>query len=66
MPIHLSSTFARKKVETPTQGYEYSRTHNPTRDALEGRLATLENAKFGLAAMCIGVGQGAAVIYEGL
>lgn len=49
LPIHLSSTFARKKVEDPTQGYEYSRTLNPTRKGLEQRLASLENAKFGLA-----------------
>jgi cystathionine gamma-lyase len=48
-PIHLSSTFARQKVDFPTQGYEYSRTKNPTRDALEKRLASLENARFGLA-----------------
>ncbi len=49
VPIHLSSTFARKKVNQPTQGYEYSRTGNPTRDALEKRLAVLEDASFGLA-----------------
>ncbi len=49
IPIHLSTTFARKEVDKPTGGYEYSRTGNPTRDALEKRLAALENAKFGLA-----------------
>jgi len=49
VPIHLSSTFARKKVNDPTRGYEYSRTANPTRDALEKRLAVLEDASFGLA-----------------
>ena len=49
MPIHLASTFARKEVEKPTGGYEYSRTGNPTRGALEKRLAALENAKYGLA-----------------
>ena len=49
IPIHLSSTFARKKVNEPTQGYEYSRTGNPTRKALERRLASLEDARFGLA-----------------
>ncbi|OGP78728.1 MAG: cystathionine gamma-synthase [Deltaproteobacteria bacterium RBG_16_49_23] len=49
IPIHLSSTFARKKVEAPTQGYEYSRTGNPTRKALENRLASLEGAGYGLA-----------------
>ena len=49
VPIHLSSTFARKKIDEPTGGYEYSRSGNPTRAALEKRLATLEEAKYGLA-----------------
>ncbi len=49
IPIHLSSTFARKELDKPTGGYEYSRTGNPTRDALERRIAVLEDAKFGLA-----------------
>jgi cystathionine gamma-lyase len=49
VPIHLSSTFARRDVSKPTRGYEYSRTANPTRDALERRLAVLENAKHALA-----------------
>lgn len=48
IPIHLSSTFARREVEKPPRGYEYSRTGNFTRDALEKRLASLENARFGL------------------
>lgn len=49
IPIHLSSTFARKELDKPTGGYEYSRTGNPTRNALEKRLAALEDAEFGLA-----------------
>ena len=49
VPIHLSSTFARRRVAEPTAGYEYSRTANPTRDALEERFAALENARYGLA-----------------
>lgn len=49
IPIHLSSTFAREVVDKPTGGYEYSRSGNPTRDALEKRLAVLENARYGLA-----------------
>ncbi len=49
VPIHLASTFARKEADTPTNGYEYSRTSNPTRSALEKRLAALEGAKHGLA-----------------
>jgi cystathionine gamma-lyase len=49
VPIHLSTTYARKEVDIPTAGYEYSRFGNPTRDALEAKLASLENAKYGLA-----------------
>ena len=49
VPIHLSTTFARRGVEKPTGGYEYSRTANPTRDALELRLAALEESKHALA-----------------
>ena len=49
VPIHLATTFARRKVEEPTAGYEYTRSLNPTRKALEEKLATLENAEFGLA-----------------
>ncbi len=48
-PIHLSATFARKEIDKPTGGYEYARTGNPTRHALEQRLAVLENAQYGLA-----------------
>jgi cystathionine gamma-lyase len=49
VPIHLSTTFARKKVTEPTAGYEYTRSSNPTRKALESKLAALENAQYGLA-----------------
>ena len=49
VPIHLSTTFARKKVSEPTAGYEYTRSLNPTRKALEEKLASLENAQYGLA-----------------
>jgi cystathionine beta-lyase/cystathionine gamma-synthase len=47
-PIVLSSTFAQ---EGPGKhkGYEYSRSGNPTRDALERCLAALEGAKHGMA-----------------
>ena len=49
VPIHLSTTFARKKVLLPTAGYEYTRSSNPTRKALESKLASLENASYGFA-----------------
>jgi cystathionine beta-lyase/cystathionine gamma-synthase len=47
-PIHLATTFAQQGVGRH-QGYEYSRSGNPTRSALEECLAALENAKYGLA-----------------
>lgn len=49
VPIHMSSTFVRRDVDKPTRGLEYSRTGNPTRAALEKKLATLENARYALA-----------------
>ena len=48
-PIHLSTTFARLKAGSPTAGYEYTRSLNPTRKALEEKLAALDGAKYGLA-----------------
>lgn len=47
--IHLSSTFARRKVTEPTAGLEYSRSGNPTRNALEQKLASLEGGRHALA-----------------
>ena len=47
-PIYQTSTYAQS---TPGghKGFEYSRTHNPTRSALEKSLASIENGKHGLA-----------------
>lgn len=47
-PIYQTSTYWQKSPGDH-QGFEYSRGTNPTRKALEGCLAALENAKFGLA-----------------
>jgi cystathionine gamma-synthase/cystathionine gamma-lyase len=47
-PIHLSTTFAQDGIGRH-RGYEYSRTANPTREALETCLAALENARYALA-----------------
>lgn len=41
-PIHLSTTFAREADGSYPRGYSYSRTNNPTREALEKCLAALE------------------------
>ncbi|MCG8635220.1 MAG: PLP-dependent aspartate aminotransferase family protein [Desulfobacterales bacterium] len=49
MPVHLASTYARQKVGVPTGGHEYSRTDNPTRQAMERKMAALENAGYALA-----------------
>ena len=49
VPIHLSSTFARTKMDDLSNGYHYSRAGNPTRTVLEERLAALENGFGGLA-----------------
>jgi len=48
-PVFLSSTFAQDAPAKPRMGYEYSRTTNPTRTALEQNLASLESAQWGLA-----------------
>src|SRR5207253_8964 len=47
-PVYLTSTYVQ---EGPGEhkGFEYSRTRNPTRDALQGCLAALEGGKHGLA-----------------
>lgn len=47
-PIYQTSTYWQKSPGDH-KGYEYSRGTNPTRKALEDCLASLENAKFGLA-----------------
>lgn len=45
-PIYASSTFEQPAPGKPDP-YEYSRTENPTRTALEGNVATLEGGEFG-------------------
>jgi cystathionine gamma-lyase len=47
-PVYLTSTYAQAGPGEH-KGFEYSRTRNPTRDALEGCLAALEGARHGLA-----------------
>lgn len=48
-PIYQTSTYAQDAVGAPRLGYEYSRTANPTRDALQECLAALEGGRRGLA-----------------
>ncbi len=48
-PIFATTTYQQDAVGAPRQGYEYSRTGNPTRKALEQCLAALETGQRGLA-----------------
>ncbi|MCZ6644612.1 MAG: aminotransferase class I/II-fold pyridoxal phosphate-dependent enzyme, partial [SAR324 cluster bacterium] len=54
-PIYQSSTFVQAAPGVH-KGYEYARTGNPTRTALEANLAALEGGRFGL---CFASGMGA-------
>lgn len=47
MPIYQTSTYAQDELGKH-KGFEYARTQNPTRFALEACLASLENGKYGL------------------
>jgi cystathionine beta-lyase len=47
-PIYQTSTYSQSSPGKH-KGYEYSRTHNPTRHALECSLASIENGEYGLA-----------------
>src|SRR5205814_8021849 len=48
VPIYQTSTYAQEGLGR-NKGFEYARTSNPTRLALERNLAALEGAKFGYA-----------------
>jgi cystathionine gamma-lyase len=54
-PIYQTSTYVQS-APGKHKGYEYSRSHNPTRTALEKNLAALENGKY---ALCFGSGMAA-------
>lgn len=47
-PVYLTSTYVQSSPGVH-KGYEYSRTHNPTRKAYESCLANLESGKYGFA-----------------
>ena len=48
VPIYQTSTYAQEGLGR-NKGWEYARTQNPTRAALEKNIAALEGAKFGFA-----------------
>ena len=47
-PVYFTSTYVQDAPAQPRGGYEYSRTSNPTRTALEQNLASLEGGRWGL------------------
>ena len=47
-PVYLTSTYVQESPGVH-KGWEYSRTHNPTRKAYENCIANLESCKFGFA-----------------
>jgi cystathionine gamma-lyase len=47
-PVYFTSTYEQDAPAQPRGGYEYSRTSNPTRSALQENLASLEGARWGL------------------
>jgi len=47
-PVYFTSTYKQDAPAQPRGGYEYSRTSNPTRTALEENLASLEGGSWGL------------------
>ena len=49
VPIYQTSTYKQDGIGEMRDGWEYSRTGNPTRDALEKALAQLEQGRYGLA-----------------
>lgn len=51
-PIYQTTTYVQPEIGV-NKGYEYSRTQNPTRHALEKNIAAIENGKFGA---CFGSG----------
>jgi len=48
-PVWFTSTYKQDAPARPRSGYEYSRTSNPTRTALQENLAALEGGAWGLA-----------------
>ena len=48
-PIYQTSTYVQPKLGEPLHGYEYARVQNPTREAMERNIASLEGGAHGIA-----------------
>jgi cystathionine gamma-lyase len=47
-PIYQTSTYVQPKLGEPLLGYEYARVQNPTREAMEANIASLESGQHGM------------------
>jgi cystathionine gamma-lyase len=65
-PIYMTSTYVHRSPGEH-QGYEYSRSHNPTRHAYETCVANLEGARFGFAfaSGCVGAATAVHLLSQG-
>ena len=61
VPVFQTSTYAQPAVGQPKNGYEYSRSQNPTREALEAAISSLEGRDIegGAHTACFGSGSAA-------
>ncbi len=48
-PVYQTSTYVQPALGEPKLGYEYARVTNPTRDALQANVASLEGGRYGAA-----------------
>ncbi len=66
-PIYQTSTYVQDELGRPRNGFEYARTQNPTRLALEGNLAAIESGKtaFAFASGMAAIGAIASMLKSG-
>lgn len=48
-PVYQTSTYVQPRLGEPLRGYEYARVQNPTREAMQANIASLEGALHGIA-----------------
>ena len=48
-PVYQTSTYVQPRLGEPLNGYEYARVQNPTREAMEANIASLEGGRHGVA-----------------
>ena len=53
VPVYMTSTYKQDAIGKPREGYEYSRSGNPSRESLEATIAGLENASSAVVALLI-------------